>query len=1132
MSQSIASHCYSCGWPVNPQEDDFCPDCHYPVSPAKEEEYLASALASLQQAISYGGSQLRVAELFRHYENRLLALRKQKASLETSPEAFAGAPEAAAPSSVMVTSVVYRMNTPHEVETAAPPVLANPQEPRPLFSWRSFFADQAINIVASLGAFFILVGALSFVATTSNLLLAFLIVFIVHAAFGITGIVTHRFAPFRIVANIYTIIFALLIPLVGFSAYRLTGGNELELSIPVLIAISATYAAVVYTMLALFQRYAPFAYLAIAALAVADLALASALHLALWWWPSMLMVLALLSLVSIARSPGISRLFDGRRAILRQPVRIFMYVFVAMGTLGMVAVALYAVILDRIFLSHSNSIEAGYAILCLSLLRLLWSIGGFYLARRTRGMITLALLLLVCALAFCYALQFDATGYVLALTIVALFFASISRYARVLLQSFGALELQLDWIALALVLPVPFIVSPLLPLQLAAQVYSPDSVVPYHANWQTFADGAAIIAGIVLTLSIAFKRTAFYTDTKQSAWRWLLLLAAFLFTCVYSLFIVVLNLQPVWSFLGASVAFMVGAVIARQSIDDAWADPLDISALCIMLMTPGLSLNESLDVTSRILIFFFAATYAILFFQRRPAWLFVPTIFAIAALLLSAYSFWVFVFLMPALAMLAVIIRRSAGNAWAAPFAILALLAGIIVGINGSLSNINLPFYGAAPGALLLYALVAFAAALVEKRPVWLWLAAGFALWGVGLATQLTPYYVTGIGMGAAVTGIIAGRTIHITPERSKIAMPSHLRQFTWSWPWYAAILLAALLIGFWPQENPAQSTILAYCMLGFTAIALVILLVERIPELLIFPAGFAALTIWLWYPRLDVTSLMVAYTILCVVVFATQFIWQALPHTKGWLAATTLHEVLSIGGQTLVVLVMLALTQNGSADAGILAQVGAGALCVLAVMIFACGLLRPYTVMHSLPLQIDDATRLKHMQMAEETRRACYYIAGLLLSLVVSRELSAFRQTRLDVLLLAPATYLTIIAPFLMRDSAIRIRRATGQSAAVVGACLLLLPTLWFSFSDINFVPTAILLAESLALLTLGMITRVRIFILSSASLVIVGTLRALFLATPPSLTLMLTGITLLLIATALILTRHKLQVVWKRWD
>jgi hypothetical protein len=118
------------------------------------------------------------------------------------------------------------------------------------------------------------------------------------------------------------------------------------------------------------------------------------------------------------------------------------------------------------------------------------------------------------------------------------------------------------------------------------------------------------------------------------------------------------------------------------------------------------------------------------------------------------------------------------------------------------------------------------------------------------------------------------------------------------------------------------------------------------------------------------------------------------------------------------------------------------------------------------------------------------------------------------------------------MRDSLIKERHVIGQIVAVLGACLLFLPALQFSLSDQNLLPTAILLGESLALLALGVITRVRIFVLSSAALVIVGTLRALFLATPPSLTLMLTGLTLLVIATVLILARHKLQIAWKQWE
>ncbi len=433
---------------------------------------------------------------------------------------------------------------------------------------------------------------------------------------------------------------------------------------------------------------------------------------------------------------------------------------------------------------------------------------------------------------------------------------------------------------------------------------------------------------------------------------------------------------------------------------------------------------------------------------------------------------------------------------------------------------------------MLVFALVAFAVVLVEKRPAWLWLTGGFATWGVVLASQLTPAYVASIGAGAAAIGLIAGRVIRISPERVNRTTPASLfAQFSWSWPWYATTLLAVLFTGFWTQSNAAQATSIAYSMLGFTAIALVILLVERIPELLIFPAGCAAATIWLWYPQADITSLMIAYTGLCVLVFATQFIWRALPPTKGWLAATTLHEALGTGGQAVVVLVIL--FQGGfSGNAGTLAQVGAGALLVLSALIFVYGWLRPGTVALSLPLHLEVSSRLKRIQTAKEIQRRCYYMAGLLLSLVVSWELAAFHQTRLDVLLLAPASYLTVIAPFLLRDGVIRERRVLGQTVAVLGACLLLLPALWFSFNDGNFLPTAILLGESLALLILGMIARVRIFILSSAGLVIAGTLRALFLATPPSLTLMLTGVTLLVIATALILTRHTLQIAWKQWE
>jgi hypothetical protein len=225
---------------------------------------------------------------------------------------------------------------------------------------------------------------------------------------------------------------------------------------------------------------------------------------------------------------------------------------------------------------------------------------------------------------------------------------------------------------------------------------------------------------------------------------------------------------------------------------------------------------------------------------------------------------------------------------------------------------------------------------------------------------------------------------------------------------------------------------------------------------------------------------------------------------------------------------VLVIIAQGGlSAGSGQLVHVGAGALFELAILLFWYGYLHARNITRLSASTNDEGLRQRHAQAVR-----CYYGAGLLLSLVVSWELSAFGQTRFDVLMLAPASYLSVIAPFLMRDETLPERHWAGQVVSLLGAALLLLPALWFSFSDSNLVPTLVLVSESLALLLLGIATRLRIFVLGSASLLVVGTLRALFLSTPPSLALMVLGSTLVVIATALFLVRRKLQIAWTQWE
>ena len=1377
-SQKLTTSCDCCGLPVDPLTTEDCPRCHYPVNPDKEEHFLQSAIADLQRVVAHGGADLRVTDLIKRYQYRLSRLQQHHIQAAPVPQIPIFTEQKPARTALAQPSVPHG---PEQAQVPPVPVIplfpeegtpvaaaGAPERPRParhVFSWRSFFADQAITILASLGAFLILVGALSFTATTSNLLLSFVVVFAVHAVFGITGFITYRFRSFRTVAIIYTVIFALLVPLVGFSLYRLLVDSHIAFSLPVLVALAALYAAIVYTILAIYQRFPPFAYSGMVALLLADLAAADALTLAYWWWPSAALLLALAALVSLRQlsaHPEASPL-AAFWTVFRNPMRFVMYALVLAVTLSLLYGISYSLRLD---LSGTPNRELRFAILSVLALLLVWTGLALWLTKRTQWLLTLAYLLLATVLTFCYALAFEPIGYALALTGLALLYHGSNRFAGRFLQPFGKLSLGLDQLALVLVFLVPCISSPLLPVQLFARAYAPSSMA-FQANWQALAELIAVGAGILLTISVSTSRAGFSRAPVKAAWCWVLLLSGFLLNGAYSLVVLALHIEPVWPFLGLSLLLVAIAVSIRRLFGAAWANVLDVLALFGVTLTLSLSLNQQQDVISALLLGFGTLLYVVLLYQRRQNWLFLPLTlallalpllwnrpvvmflismllplismairrlipstwhvshaalldslslserwewpvvgaglvygimfsvydvfspvsalqhtlgmtvpvalelallslswyaaaalarvkpwlvpsvgFALGALLLPSNAFWVLVGLTPVLALAGIGISRFVGRDWALPlylpailsavmtgytgfaqqhllaaawallgFAALAYIIGVIeqvilplwlmpvfatwsiiisagflndlyrppivallaaglgvyvgllsrlslpsfglkrkgnllayalpfyataltaavlTGVYGTLANINRPFYGAVPDALLFYAVVAFVVLVIERQPRWVWLAAGFAIWGTLLALQLSAYYLLGIGIGTAVAGLLVGQVMKRPATKTRLPIPLQtMLQFTWSWPWYVTALLAAGVTGIWtllPVDQPFSGFI-GYSLLAFTAIALVIMLLERVPELLLFPAGLAAWTIWHWQPSPGSVSLMIAYSLLCAVVFVSQFLWQVIPSASRWLPARIPHLVLGLVGQGLVVLAIIG--QGGLSPAsGQLVHVGAAALLELALLLFWTGSLLKGVLVPPGTAGNDKALESEQLQRAKAIQHACSYTAGLLLSLVVSWELSAFHQTRFDVLALAPASYLSVIAPFLMRDESLPQRRLLGQFAALLGAALLLLPALWFSFSDTNLAPTLVLVGESLALLLLGIATRVRIFLLSSASLLVVGTLRALFLSAPLSLALMGLGGILIALATVLFLVRHRLKVAWKQWQ
>ena len=194
--------------------------------------------------------------------------------------------------------------------------------------------------------------------------------------------------------------------------------------------IAAAYATIVYGLLAIYQGSVPFGYLGAVALAVVDLAMAQALGLGYQWWPSMLMILALSALVTLARSSGVSigeRIFAGRLTVLREPVRMLMFIIVGVCALGIVVVTFYSFALGGF---SAPAREIRFSILSMTLLLSLWTSLYLWLTRRTKWVLVLVGLSLASVLAFCYAFNFEHVGYALALTGAALLYHGLSRFAR------------------------------------------------------------------------------------------------------------------------------------------------------------------------------------------------------------------------------------------------------------------------------------------------------------------------------------------------------------------------------------------------------------------------------------------------------------------------------------------------------------------------------------------------------------------------------------------------------------------------------------------------------------------------------------------------------------------------------
>jgi len=836
--------CDCCGLVINPHVGDMCSRCGYPTNLSKEERFLEESVQNLQRVIQYGGAQATVAQLLQRYRTRLGMVRQiHAAPQQVGQNAAPLAQNRPFPpyTPVQPSTMMRPPTTPVEPVAVVSQV---PVAPQHMFSLRSFFADQTINIVSSLGAFLILIGSLSFVVTTTNLFLAFLVVFFVHSIFATVGFVFSRFPSFRFIARVYTGIFALLVPLVGFSGYRLVSGNFVQVAAPTVVAIAAVYAALVYGLLAITQQFKLFGYLAAAALVLSVLSSALALHLNYWWWPILLMPLAFAGLF-FAR-PASRRVLPENSIVLQEPIRMLMYACIATVGLSTLSVYIYCWFLDIARLSSFDVRLAGAVLLCALLC---WTCGYLLVTTRLTVTALLPYQLVGIVAAFAYTFQASPLTYGVLFSILALGYRVLILATHRSLPRFYDLRVHIEVVAFVLLGLVPLIVAPFALINLLHAAYTPAYSASLVADNNTIPALLLILLGCAVTVSITFSRTGLLRLPAPSTGCWLLLLSAGLFTWAYSMGVLALHLAPVYAVLALVLVLLACTIAVRRFVSVAWSNPLDVVVLGEVALLLLLSVWHDPDVNLALLLLCAVLSYAAVTYQQRRIWLFLPLVFLFFAFPLLLERPRLMLTIGIALPLAAIVVARNgqpftigtgptarhlATLGWEWPLLVAGLFYGaavcsvdVVSPVSTAQQWLGVPCSVAVEMAGL--ALVWYAAAVGARVKWWLLVAIGFAVAGLLIPTN-TFWVLAYIPFIAALLALAV----------------SQFTDRVWAAPVYTVAFLAAVMMGHAGSLGTHNEAVLAsWLLLGFAALTYIIGVIEDFP-LFLWLTPFSA--IWAVY--------------------------------------------------------------------------------------------------------------------------------------------------------------------------------------------------------------------------------------------------------------------------------------------
>ncbi len=376
----------------------------------RELEHLLYVTEDLNALVAnYGIDADNLAFLRRRYRDRYAAVYAewQRKSYGETPQLVPVAP-ATEPSRVTSTEIATT-STAETSGSSVPVQVSIPAMPsQPWF--REFLTDNAIYLLSYLGAFALIVATLLFEVYSQDLggSVHFAAVLALDAVFLASGLYSFRRVDLRIVGRSYLVIFALLVPLVFYAAYRFLALYQFGITAEATVAVAAFVCTLTYGALARRVQAIGYAALSLAALPIAIHG-AVVNYVSSGWEAACFGVLPPIYWL-IARSALPQ---DAWRGLFQLPAKFGVHIACALCAVLASAYALA----DYLSLSAGGGVRAGYLPIALALATLGEALAAQLTRDRLVSMIA-GLGLVATVLCGIYSLRFDAYGGVAVLSAV------------------------------------------------------------------------------------------------------------------------------------------------------------------------------------------------------------------------------------------------------------------------------------------------------------------------------------------------------------------------------------------------------------------------------------------------------------------------------------------------------------------------------------------------------------------------------------------------------------------------------------------------------------------------------------------------------------------------------------------